>query len=109
MRRAILAIITLAFGVHVASPVGHAQPTQRVYRIGLLGSQSSQASDDYIWAPLLEGLRELGYAEGKNLVIERRYAQQALERLPVLATELVQLKVHVIATSSTPAALAAKG
>jgi ABC-type uncharacterized transport system substrate-binding protein len=109
MRRAIVAVITLAFAVFGVSPVGHAQQAQRVYRIGLLGSQTSYATDDYIWAPLLEGLRDLGYAEGRNLVIERRYAQQALGRLPTLATELVELKVNVIVTSSTPAAIAAKG
>lgn len=108
MRRAIVAMISLAFGVLVVSLVAHAQQAQHVYRIGLLGSQSSGAHDDYIWAPLLKGLRELGYAEGQNLVIERRYAQWKLERLPDLATELVQLKVNVIATNSTPAALAAK-
>jgi putative ABC transport system substrate-binding protein len=57
---------------------------------------------------LLEGLRELGYAEGQNLVIERRDAQGKLERLPNLATELVRLRVNVIATSSTRAAIVAK-
>ena len=108
MRRAIVAMISLAFGVLVVSLVAHAEQAQRIHRIGLLGSQSSYSTDDYIWAPLLEGLRELGYVEGQNLVIERRYAQGKLERLPALATELVQLKVNVIATNSTPAALAAK-
>ena len=108
MRRAIVAMIGLAFGVLIVSLVAHGQQGQRIYRIGLLGSQTSYATDDYIWAPLLEGLRELGYVEGQNLVIERRYGQQALGRLPALATELVQLKVNVIATSSTPAAIAAK-
>ena len=104
----IIALIALAFGVLVVSTVGQAQQTQRVYRIGLLGIQSSWATDDYIWAALLEGLRELGYAEGQNLVVERRYGQREQERLPALATELVQLKVDVIATSSTAAAMAAK-
>jgi ABC-type uncharacterized transport system substrate-binding protein len=108
MRRAIVALTTLAFSVLVVPLAVCAQPVRTVYRIGLLGTQTSYPRDDYIWAPLLEGLGELGYAEGQNLVIERRYAQGKLERLPDLATELVRLKVDVIATSSTPAALAAK-
>ena len=108
MRRAIVAVSILVFGLFVVPLVANAQQALHVYRIGLLGSQTSNATDDYIWAPLLEGLRELGYAEGQNLVIERRYAQRKLERLPDLAAELVQLKVNVIATSSTPAAIAAK-
>jgi putative ABC transport system substrate-binding protein len=78
------------------------------YRIGLLGTHTAYPSDDYIWAPLLEGLRELGYAEGRNLVIERRYGQPKPEQLPELAAELVRLKVKLIATDSTPAAVAAK-
>ena len=108
MRRAIVAVSIFVVGLFVLPLVANAQQAQHVYRIGLLGSQTSYPKDDYIWAPLLEGLRELGYAEGQNLVIERRYAQWKLERLPDLATELVQLKVNVIATSSTPAAIAAK-
>jgi len=101
--------VVLAVGLLITSRAAIAQQAQRVYRIGLLGSQSSYTTDDYIWAPFLAGLRGLGYTEGRNLVVERRYGQQELERLPALATELVQLKVDVIATSSTPAAIAAKG
>ena len=59
---------------------------------------------DYIWAPL----RDLGYVEGKNLVIERRYAEGNFERLPVMAQELVQTQVDVILAIGTVAAQAAK-
>jgi putative tryptophan/tyrosine transport system substrate-binding protein len=55
-----------------------------------------------------QGLRELGYVEGKNLIIEYRYGEDKLERLPVLAEELVRLKVDVLVTSATTATLAAK-
>ncbi len=56
----------------------------------------------------MRGLRELNYIEGKNIAIEYRYAENKLDRLPALADELVRLKVDVLLTASTPAALAAK-
>jgi putative tryptophan/tyrosine transport system substrate-binding protein len=55
-----------------------------------------------------QGLHELGYTEGQNITIERRYAEWKLERLPELAAELVRLKVDVIVAFSTSSALAAK-
>ena len=55
-----------------------------------------------------EGLRELGYIEGRNVVIEYRFAEGQYARLPELAAELVRLKVDVIVTHSAPGALAAK-
>jgi putative tryptophan/tyrosine transport system substrate-binding protein len=55
-----------------------------------------------------QGLRQLGYVEGKNILIEYRYAEGKLDRLPDLAAELVRLKVDLIVTASTPGVLAAK-
>ena len=55
-----------------------------------------------------QGLRELGYVEGKNIVIEYRYAEGKLDRLPALAAELVRLKVDVIVTAGPTATRAAK-
>ena len=55
-----------------------------------------------------QGLRELGYVEGKNIVIEWRYAEGKLDRLPALAAELVRLKVDIIVTAGAPATRAAK-
>jgi len=57
---------------------------------------------------LFEGLRPLGYVEGKNLVVERRYAEGHPERFPDFAAEMVRLKVDIIVVSTTPAALAVK-
>ena len=57
---------------------------------------------------MFEGLRELGYAEGKNLVVERRYAEGHAERFQEFAAEMVRLKVDVIIVTTTPAALAVK-
>ena len=63
---------------------------------------------DYNYGPFRQGMRELGYVEGKNLVIEWRSAEGKYERLPGLATELVNLKVDVIVTAGTPATSAAQ-
>ncbi len=99
--------VTLAFGVLAAPLVAGAQQARKVPRIGYL-SAASPSSDGEFTEPLRQGLRELGYAEGQNIVIEYRWAEGRFERLPDLAAELVRLKVDVIVASVTPAALAAK-
>ena len=63
---------------------------------------------DYIYGPFTQGMRELGYVEGKNLVIEWRAAEGKSERLPDLAAELVRLKVDVLVSGGTPASSAAQ-
>jgi len=84
------------------------QQTGKVYQIGLLGKQSRSAQTKSVEA-LLSGLRDLGYVEGKNLVVEYRWADGKYDRLPHLVAELIALKVDVIVTTGgTPAALAAK-
>jgi putative tryptophan/tyrosine transport system substrate-binding protein len=75
-----------------------AQQTAKVPRIGYLNAVSPSTVSDRIDA-LRRGLRELGYVEGKNIVIETRYAEGKLDRLPALANELIRLKVDVIVTS----------
>jgi putative ABC transport system substrate-binding protein len=83
------------------------QPSGKPRRIGFLGSGSASAVSKPLQA-LREGLRELGYVEGRNLAIEYRWGEGKFERLPGLAAELVRLKVELIAAWGTPAALAAK-
>jgi putative tryptophan/tyrosine transport system substrate-binding protein len=83
-----------------------AQQAEKVPRIGALQVGPSELSARL--DPLLQGLHELGYTEGKNIAIERRYGEWKLDRLPELAAELVRLKVDVIVAFSTPAARAAK-
>ena len=78
----------------------------RVHRIGYLSLRTGPGPLDEAF---LRGLRELGYVEGSNLVIEYRWAAEREERLPALVAELVQLNVELIVTSSTPAVSAAKG
>ena len=98
-----------AAGALVAAPLqALAQtPTTTMPRIGFLGVANPAA-----WAPRVDafraGLRDLGYVEGKNILIEFRFAEGQYDRLPVLAAELVRLKVDVIVTHSGPGALAAK-
>jgi putative ABC transport system substrate-binding protein len=99
----------MSVGALLAAPLAAlAQPrTARTPRIGFLGVSSAAA-----WARRIDafraGLRDLGYVEGKNIVIEFRFAQGHYDRLPELAAELVRLDVDVIVTHSAPGALAAK-
>jgi putative ABC transport system substrate-binding protein len=76
-------------------------------RIGILGPTSLKAAAGR-WPAFFSGLRDLGYIEGKNLLIESRWAEGKYERLRDLAAELVRLKVEVIVTHTTTGALAAK-
>jgi putative tryptophan/tyrosine transport system substrate-binding protein len=89
----LVAVVLLALGV-----IAEAQQPKRVPRIGFLGGSSPSAISARIEA-FRQGLRELGYVEGKNIVIEWRYAEGTFDRLPALAAELVRLKVDVIVSS----------
>ena len=92
----------------LASPLpARAQPAGKVYRIGFLGN-STAALEANLVGPFREGLRDLGYVEGRNVRIEYRWAEGKYERFPELVAELVALKVDVMVTAGTPAALAVK-
>src|SRR5262245_43911818 len=100
--------ITLLGGAAVAWPItARAQQAGKVYLIGFLSAGAQVRSPNH-WSIFVNGLRELGWIEGKNIVFERRYADNRLDRLPELATELVRLDVDVIVTVGTLAPLAAK-
>ena len=90
-----------------AAPLAHAQQPGKVYRIGfvLAGTPTSMASRV---EGFRQGVRELGYIEGKNIVIEYRYAEGKEDRLPDLAAELVRLNVDIIVVQGGNATLAAK-
>jgi putative ABC transport system substrate-binding protein len=87
--------------------MAQAQQAKKVPQIGFLGAASPYAIEARIEA-FRQGLRELGYVEGKNIIIEYRYAEGKYDRLPALAAELVRLKVDIIITGSEPATRAAK-
>jgi putative ABC transport system substrate-binding protein len=97
----------VGFCVFAGPPAVRAQQRGKVYRIGFLGIANASSWVSQIDA-LRQGLRELGYEEGKDLVIEYRWAEEDLDRLPKLAAELVSLKVDVIVTHGTPGSRAAK-
>jgi putative tryptophan/tyrosine transport system substrate-binding protein len=101
------AFVTGLGAVLATSPTIHAQMTGKVYRIGMLDVVPVVSNATNL-AAFRQGLRELGYVEGQNVVIEYRSADGRAERFPDLARELVQLKVDLIVTRGTPAALAAK-
>ena len=96
----------LALGTVSAPLVAEAQQAAKVYRIGLLAAPDRTQQETRLGA-LRAGLRELGYVEGKNIVIESRWAEGKYDRVPDLAAELVRLKVDVIVTGGTPATQAA--
>jgi putative ABC transport system substrate-binding protein len=87
--------IVLALGVLAAPLAAHGQPAGKVYRIGVLASTRPTAPSP-LWESFLSELRERGYREGQNLVVEGRYSEGKSERFPDLAAELVRLKVDVI-------------
>jgi len=94
--------------VLLAAPLAtEAQQAGKVYRIGLLQIQTRERLVPYLKA-FEEGLRELGYVEGRDFVREYRFADQQRERLPDLAAELVRLKVDVIVTGTDPGTMAAR-
>jgi putative ABC transport system substrate-binding protein len=103
MRR--LLALALVLGLAATAPAG-AQPAGKVWRVAVLTGGVSRSSEAYL--ALERRLAELGYVEGRNLVIDFRTAESQLDRLPALAAELVGRRPDVIVASATAGALAAK-
>jgi ABC-type uncharacterized transport system substrate-binding protein len=104
IRRALA--LSLVLGLLAPPLAGEAQEAAKIARIGYLAP--NLATSSHLAEAFRQGLRDLGYVEGRNLVIESRGAEGKFERFPALAAELVALKVDVIVASGTLAALAAK-
>src|SRR5712691_2425279 len=100
-------ILLLTCSILTAPWAAEAQQATNVHRIGLLRS-GSPPSDNHLLEAFRQGLHDLGYAEGQNLVIEARYAEGSLERYHDLAAELVRLKVDVIVAGGGPGIRAAQ-
>ncbi len=96
------AAMLLAFAV-----IAEAQQPKKVSRMGFLGGNSPSVLSARVDA-FRQGLRDLGYIEGENILAEYRWAEGKADRLPDLAAELVRLKVEIIVTQGTQATLAAK-
>jgi putative ABC transport system substrate-binding protein len=112
MRRAAAFFLSLLSVSSAGGPaVAGAQPAQRVYRVGMLGEypppRMSPSAAAY-YENLRTGLREHGYVEGRNLVLEFRWTEGNVERLPSLAAELARLPLDAILAGSTRSALAFK-
>ena len=103
-RRTFLAL--LPGSLRAAPLAAEAQQAPKVYRIGFLSGGTATAS------PFVEqfrqGLRDLGYVEGQNIIIEYRWAEGQLNRLPQLATDLVRIAPNLIVATASQAALAAR-
>ncbi len=104
-RKIVICLLTTA--LLSAVPPVEAQQTGKVPRIGFLSSRSPDAEKSRLVA-FRQGLQELGYWEGKNVLIEQRYAAGKFDRLADLAAELIRLKVDVLVTTGAPASRAAK-
>jgi ABC-type uncharacterized transport system substrate-binding protein len=100
-RRTFLGVI--AGGLLAAPLAAEAQRAGKVPRIGILGSAPTPS-----WEAFRQALRELGYVEGRNIVLESRWLEGAVDRAPAVATELVNLKVDVIVAVSVPVIRAAQ-
>ena len=103
-RRTLVSLLWLG----IAPFSSFAQQQTKVWRVGFLASSARPASANSAFERFRQGMRELDYIEGKNLVIEARFAEGSYERLPGLAAELVKLKVDVIIADASPAIRAAQ-
>ena len=108
MKRMVM-LLNLALATTLLNPVGLVadESAQRVVRIAFVSQSSASAYESYFSA-FREQLKKLGYVEGQNLVIEARWADGHLDRLPALTAEVVEHKIDVIVTGATPGAMAAK-
>jgi putative tryptophan/tyrosine transport system substrate-binding protein len=106
---AVTTLLVLLLAGLTAPAASEAQPPGKVWRVGYLGSgfKDVPASSPGL-APFVQSLRDLGYVEGRNLVLETRFAEGRTERFAALAAELVGLKLDLLVATSTPGAVAAK-
>jgi putative tryptophan/tyrosine transport system substrate-binding protein len=104
MDRRLPCVVTLTLLLVATAVTVNAQPSKKAATIGIL----TLTTDDPTVGVFRQGLRELGYVEGQNLVIAHRFAAGQVERLPALAAELVHLPVDIIVARATPAVQAAQ-
>ena len=107
MARGVALVAVLAVSLLAALLAADAQQAGKVPRIGFLGV-SSPSDRPLLLDAFRQRLRELGWVEGQNIVIDYRYAEDRVERLPDLAAELVRLKVDLIVSLGTQGVTAAK-
>jgi putative tryptophan/tyrosine transport system substrate-binding protein len=101
-------LLTSLAGALAAPLAAEAQQVGRVYRVGFLTAVSRSDGQAFLGNTFGQGMRDLGYVEGRNLVLETRFAEGHFARLPSLAEELIQVSPDVLLVATTPGALAAK-
>jgi len=102
-----ITVLTLCAILFALCGSSESQQTGKVWRIGIL-DPSTESGSAVLWEAFRQELRKLQWAEGKNITIEKRFAEQKDARLPELAAELVRLKVDLIVAPDTPSILAVK-
>src|SRR5262245_66416206 len=102
------AFITMVGGSILAAPLAVQGQSAKLYRVGLLGEAASDRSEARLWQAFRSGLRERGWIEGKDILIESRWAEGNAARPPELAADLVRLKVDLIVTRGSIYVQAAK-
>jgi putative tryptophan/tyrosine transport system substrate-binding protein len=107
MNRAAVPSILVVVALLAIGVIAEAQQPKKVVRIGIL-LPGTEAATVQLTTAFRQGLRELGYKEGQDIILERRYGESKFERLSDLAVEIVQLKVDIIVTTTDPAIQAAK-
>jgi putative ABC transport system substrate-binding protein len=100
-------LLVFAIGLVFCASSSYAQYSGKIFKVGVLALGSAEDMQNRL-AAVREPLRDLGYEEGKNLVVESRFANSAYDQLPVLASELARLKIDVFLVAGEPALLAAK-
>ena len=106
MKRNVLWLVTVVLLLGSVHHLAHAQQPTKIYRVGYIGSVRGGSTSTE--GALRSGLRDLGYREGQNIVIESRSAERKFDRLPGLMADLIRLNVDVIVVTSIQGALAAK-
>lgn len=105
--KAFIIVVAFTISVLITPSASQAQHRGHVPRVGYLGTSSASLESELVKA-FREGLRDHGYVEGQNIVIEYRWAEGNYQRFPALVADLLKLKVDLILTAGTPGALAAK-
>ena len=105
--KAFIIVVAFTISVLITPSASQAQHSGHVPRVGYLGTSSPSLEPELVKA-FREGLRDHGYVEGQNIVIEYRWAEGNYQRFPDLVADLVKLKVDLILTAGTPGAFAAK-
>jgi putative ABC transport system substrate-binding protein len=109
MARRVLLVVGVILALFLPAPAGSTQPSAQVPTIGVLNLSGPRQPEGRLTVDVFrQALAERGYVEGRNIVIEYRWADGKIERLPALAAELVRLKVDLIVAGATPQARAAR-